>query len=132
MESRSRQIYVDSSVPPPENWDRHHYNPESVICDTSEAFCTLENVWCWAKRWPAPRQSGSEHVVDDEEAVLLKGGHPIATWVDDANRRFVNETLGAPTHPDLGEIGAHIFHDPLQSFRCGDGPAGTLDPKARC
>ncbi len=112
--------YADVTVPPPENWVEHHYDPVSVICDTSDPFCTLENVWCWAKRWPAPRQSGSEHIVSNGDLDDVEGGYPIVTWVFDPDRRFVNETRQG-----------HILHDPEMPTQpgCGNQPAGQIPPR---
>ncbi len=126
----------------PNTWKRHDFDFDTIICDTvfgtsvdlkpitghlgttntgtiPAAVCTLENVYCWQKRNPAPRQNDSEATIQPDEPSLLDGNNPIRTHVYDADRVIVNETLG-DTNPF--EVSAHILHDPLQLPDCAANP----------
>ena len=133
---------------PIEDWERHEYEVDTRICSTTEdtdffdiyptplgtprvtprvvpysipaAVCTLQNVFCWQKRNPAPRDdSGDDHSAeppfDDTELWGLMSTNPIRTHVFEGALVTVNETLPADVIPGTT---AHILHDPLQTLNC--------------
>jgi len=124
----------------PQDYDRHIYDVETAICstvfDTSvgmraitgvlgttntesipKEICTVENVFCWAKRNPAPRENESEATIENGDDSVLDGGNPIRTHVVDSVFTLVNETLPAGVIPG---VQAHMLHDPLQIEDCAE------------
>jgi len=124
----------------PEDYVRHKYDVQTPICaigtrtsvrvfpqrgptayESAETVyiepehCTLDNVYCWQKKNPAPRANGQTTTVANGQQSLLDGGNPIITWVHPDKRVLVNETLGADN-----AFGAspHVLHDPAQSRDC--------------
>lgn len=118
----------------PNNWERHVYGLENEICSSDEdtvvmeggsniprgtipaAVCTVENVFCWARRRPAPRSEDSDNsLAKDGENETLAGipfsgrTDPIITRVDEVNHGYRNET-------DDG----HLLNDPNQTEGCAD------------
>ncbi len=120
----------DPSGGAPSTWPRHSYSLSNTICSTSSptpvaynptaggapaglnivpSVCTEENVYCWAKRNPAPRTNGSTATVSDREDSVLWVANPIRTHIFDVPNVLVNNTLVT-----------HRFHDPLATPNCGD------------
>ena len=139
----------------PNTWQRHVYGLNTEICSSTEdtslirgqssqnapvlpeiipaEVCTEENVFCWARRRPAPREDHTDDSLaqdGDRETLLGVPGlpflpdetDPIFTRVDPDNLVYRNET--APTH---------LLHDPLQAEGCADfdeAPLRTdIDPR---
>ena len=78
--------------------------------------CTKENVFCWAKRRPAPRADETDDSLATNRGDETLGGlprtdrtDPIVTWIDDESCTYRNETMPG-----------HILHDPSQVFSCAD------------
>ncbi|MCH7980207.1 MAG: hypothetical protein IID59_01780 [Proteobacteria bacterium] len=138
----------------PQDYDRHVYDVNSAICSTlvdttvamraitgvlgttgtetiPKEICTVENVFCWAKRNPAPRENDSEATIMNGDDSVLKGGNPIRTHVFDPVFAVVNETLPAGVIPG---VQAHMLHDPLQIENCGNHPtSGEINQNSpRC
>lgn len=134
----------------PNTWVHHEYGLESKICSTTQdtsiipnpssnnpipggvipkEVCTLQNVFCWATKQPAPRADRSdESRATNGGTEVLRGDprpdtDPITTWVDDDNYQYRNETQ--PTH---------VLHDPQAQPDCADfaGAASRDDIPARC
>ena len=81
----------------------HNYDKKSNIC-VSGPKCTVENVWCWLKKLPAPAGDTdlplpTKKQGDDTNVPVL--GPVIHDELDEAERRIRNTTL-----PD------HILHNP--------------------
>ena len=117
----------------PNNWERHVYGLETEVCSTSEdtvvttgdgtfagvipaAVCSVENLFCWARRQPAPRANESDETLavdggqEDLSGVPGSGRiDPIITHVDEENYTYRNET-------DDG----HLLHDSRQDENCAD------------
>lgn len=125
---------------PPANWHRHLYTLSNQICSNTsyttvfyEGFfgqttaaispsnCTLNNVFCWAKRMPGPRTNGSTATVSNGDISILWIKNPIRTFIFKNEDVLVNNTLDE-----------HIFHDPIAfSDRCGEH-ANWQDIPDRC
>lgn len=153
---------IDYNSTNPENWERHVYDagsnfricssavdtivPEETVLRTypripefktiPQSICTTANVFCWLKRYPAPRQNDSTATIESGDASILDGNNPIFTYVFENSRTIVNETRGAladgtPTH---------VLHDPLQIEGCGasdsipalNSVVGTNGQAGRC
>ncbi|MEM7280957.1 MAG: VCBS repeat-containing protein [Pseudomonadota bacterium] len=122
----------DDGTTPAASWPRHMYDVNTSICDTTAntsvelvdlglatfsaqiapAECTLQNVYCWAKKNPAPRQYRSvrHRTVKDGERSILWYNNPIATFLFPSSHVLSNSTLPG-----------HIFHDPdATSDTCGE------------
>ena len=86
---------------------------DGIVRTIPSSVCTLENVFCWARRRPAPRKdSADDSTADDGETQFLWdfiGTNPIVTWVDPQSNTYVNQTLET-----------HVFHDGAQDPECGD------------
>ncbi len=100
---------------------RHLYDVNSYICSPFEdtpvdsggpnpltiswSSCTMEQVYCWSKRRPAPRQNGSSATIGHGERSILPVLNPIRTWLHEPEHVLVNNTLWG-----------HVFHDPTVPF----------------
>ena len=93
---------------PAHEWERHEDDVATDICTIGEAHCTIENVFCWMRRQPAPRQDGTYDLVANGQSNVLTGGNPIVTHVNTAGKTIINETRPG-----------HILHDAYQSPGCG-------------
>lgn len=130
--------YESLAAQAPEDWPRHEYDVATTICSTSSTtivtdptlppnigdvgaipaqICTVENVFCWAKRRPAPRQDQSEATVVDGEASVLIGNNPIRTFIFDNSSTLVNQTLPEGVIPG---VGSHVLHDSQSIDLCAD------------
>lgn len=131
-------LYWRANVPPPPDateWPRHDYDVGDPgigtrICSTTSNYtwaedlglpvpvsrtipasvCTLENVWCWAKRKPAniADQDDTSTTISGETNDL-QWGNPVTTYAYDNERVLVNVTQEG-----------HWFHDTLQAEDCGE------------
>ncbi|MEM8682945.1 MAG: hypothetical protein AAGF72_05905 [Pseudomonadota bacterium] len=87
----------------------HDYKVETSICSTTETWCTLANIACWARHFHAPdKQGGYDSPAENgDEAVLtgpLGGDNPIRVGVGTA--------AGLPENA-IGQItqDGHVFHN---------------------
>ncbi|MBC6428483.1 MAG: hypothetical protein GDA55_04545 [Cellvibrionales bacterium] len=132
----------DNSIPPPETWQKHEYNFKTTICSTDKDtvfyeyiyrgttlpeeiitltipanVCTLQNVFCWSKKNPAPRkntlnQKTAKHGKSEE----LIGSNRVITWIDENGYTHINETQEG-----------HILHDSLAKPNCANLKGGLKD-----
>lgn len=103
----------------------HEWEITTVFCKPNPAHnpshCTVENVWCWLKKYPAPVAKNEGKTVADGADLTLVGDNPVEVDVDDATRTLHNVT----------EDG-HIFHNPAQTG-CPHRPGTPAQPvTTRC
>lgn len=104
---------ADSASTNPNTWPRHDYEVETFLCNRFlNPNCTLEQAWCWAKKFPAPRdtlelRTAQDGELEDLMPLLQSTPNPIRVHVDDATRTLINETQPG-----------HDFHDPLAQNNC--------------
>jgi len=94
------------------------------------SVCSVENVFCWARKYPAPREDGDKTTVYDGDQPVLEGENPIEVHVFESDHVLVNETLGPPNHQER-----HVLHDDFQPYLCADDPNidANYDPQQdRC
>lgn len=97
----------------------HDYKVETPICSTSQSWCTLANIACWARHYHAPRDDGDfSEPAEHGDIVDLEGyisPNPIRVGVGAAAGLPPN-AIGNVTQP------GHILHDI-------DGPGWPTCPK---
>ena len=103
----------------------HEFNESTLICEPNPAHdpshCTLDNMWCWLKKYPAPVAKDVGETVENGAEVTLVGDNPIQVDVDEASRTIHNVT-----------VDGHIFHNPAQKG-CPHRPGQPAQPAAtRC
>lgn len=88
----------------------HEFVVDTIICSTSDSWCTLENIACWGRHYHAPnKQEGYAEPVGNgctsTLGTVFTGDDPIITGVGTA--------AGLPEHA-IGNITLedHIFHNP--------------------
>ncbi len=111
----------------------HDYHVETEICtvtDETKSWCTLENIACWGRHYPAPYEDESDHnkpiangaesklsncMIFDEEKYCDRFGirdpNPILTAVGTAGK--LSEHAIANT-----TLAGHIFHDKDNPAEC--------------
>ena len=105
----------------------HDYPVETLICNTSDSWCTIENIACWGRRYPAPFDDPADHeseienesqsdlmnllINDEGNELTLFGTSPIESAVGKAGgldpHAVVNTTLDG-----------HELHDPNNPADC--------------
>jgi len=109
----------------------HDYHVETEICtvtDKTKTWCTLENIACWGRHYPAPHQDESNHekpvtngavsklgqcavVAGRRVCVPKEGGNPIRTMIGTEGK--------LPEHAIANTtLEGHIFHDPNNPEGC--------------
>ena len=103
----------------------HEFKRSTVVCRPNPAhdpsYCTLENMWCWLQKFPAPVAEDFGKTVKNGATVTLIGDNPVQVYVDDATRTIHNVT-----------VANHILHNPAQTG-CPQRPGQPVQPAAtRC
>ncbi len=91
----------------------HTWDSVALICDPnneqppSAYLCTVANVWCWLKKFPAPRSANEGKTIRNGEKSVLAGDNHITTRVDETDHALYN-----------GTVAPHILHNSNQPLDC--------------
>ncbi len=95
----------------------HDFSVETVICQQAEPGCTLANIACWLRRYPAPFRNDSDHAAQiiNGQQYLLKGIWGEA-WPNNV-RSFRGDATSPPLNSPLPQdavanvtLPGHVFH----------------------
>ena len=109
----------------------HDYSVETEICTVTEetkAWCTLANIACWGRHYPAPYLDESDHqkaVKNDAESklgncLIIGGEKSCVSWMGpNPIKTAVGTEGGLPENAIANTtLPGHLFHDPNNPKVC--------------
>ena len=114
-----------------EEQDQHDFHQETEICNVTEqtkSWCTLENVACWGRHYPAPYDDEADHetaISNEAESELgncmfVAGEKTCWSWLNTNPIRTKVGVEGGLSEHELvnGTLSGHILHDPNSPSDC--------------